>query len=108
MIHTEKTLVSATAMDGNINSTALQTLEYRSYSIQAVWSAGSTPVGTLKLQFSNDGGTTWTDLDGSEKAVSGNSGSEGWQGWCDFDQMRCVYTRTSGDGTLNVYAVAKE
>lgn len=94
-------------------------------SYQVVWSAGSTPIGAISLQGSNDysidamgnvkNAGTWTTLtfnyNGtpvSSVPVTGNSGS----GMIDIGStgmyaMRIVYTRTSGSGTLAVTLNAK-
>lgn len=103
--------------------TVLQSLTKVSYS--AAWSAGSTPVGTISVQVSNDyvpnaDGTsnssgTWNTVplllsDGTTAtsvAVSGNTGN----GFVDVVTgayaCRLIYTRASGSGTLNVVVVGK-
>lgn len=112
------------AMTGNITSevTVLQSLTRMSYA--ASWS-GTSPVGTLSVQVSNDytldsagfvaNAGTWTtvtlNVTGSPVSsvpVSGNTGTV----FIDIDgiaayAMRCVYTFTSGTGTLNVTIVGK-
>lgn len=84
--------------------------------IQAIWSAGATPVGTLKLQGSCDAPvsgkgtdvTNWSDL-GVTASVSGNTGSAILQAAnMGFKWLRLVYTNTSGTGTLNAFANAKD
>ena len=116
---------NSSSMGASITSapTILSNLSMLSY--QYVWSAGSSPVGAISLQFSNDysvdaqGNTlnagTWTTATflsaGSavtSVAVSGNSGN----GVIDVDATgvwaaRTVYTRTSGTGTLVVTLNAK-
>ena len=93
----------------------MDTMEIASF--QAVMSGS--PVGTLKVQLSNDIATpsngpdkslnvvNWTDYTGSSEAISAsgtfvynllNSG----YGW-----VRLVYTKTSGTGTLNATFRAK-
>jgi hypothetical protein len=75
----------------------------RNYSVQAIWSAGSTPIGVLKLQATNDG-TNWVDIGGSEAAVNGNTGSFMWNiSDHSYDQVRLFYLRASGSGTLNAF-----
>ena len=112
------------AMAGNLTSlvTIIQKLSMISYGVS--WS-GSTPVGTLSVQVSNDyaqnpdgsvktagtwntvilnvGGTPSTTI-----AVSGNTGN----GFIDIDQMaayaiRLIYTAGSGTGTINAVINAK-
>jgi hypothetical protein len=104
-------------MSGNITSavTIIQKLSMLSYSYS--W-AGTTPVGTISVEVSNDysvdatgnvkNAGTWSaisvNLSGSAVSsipVSGNTG----KGFIDIDQcaayaIRTVYTRTSGTGTL--------
>lgn len=94
------------------------------FSYQAVWSAGSTPVGTIALQVSDDyklnatGGVqnvgTWTTVVMSVSGafvtsvpVSGNSGSDFIDAESGAYAVRIVYTRASGSGTLNAYITAK-
>jgi len=80
-----------------------------------VWS-GSSPVGEIKVQVTNDDYDktgvvpTWTDLDfGTTIGISGSSGSH----ILSVNQypgkwVRIKYIRTSGSGTLNVKLVAKQ
>lgn len=94
-------------MSGDVTSDAQEIKEVKGYAIQAIWSAGSTPVGSTKLQASLDG-TNYTDIDGSSISVSGNSGSNFYNiELANYPYVRLVYTRTSGSGTLNVSISAK-
>ncbi len=110
---TSKAVASAVSMGASINSSAADCGASPHYSFHSVWSAGTSPIGTLNLQASNDGVTdgasvtTWTDVPVSvytgSVAVTGNTGSSlinafnaGYK-WC-----RAVYTRTSGTGTITV------
>lgn len=100
-------LVDAQSMGSSITSSSLNIQEAISYAVQAVWSAGATPVGTFDLQGSNDD-SNFTSLLDSPAAVSGNTGSiiinvEKHA----YGFIRIVYTRTSGSGTLNVKVNAK-
>ena len=108
-------------MSGNITSavTILQSTTLGSYSLS--W-AGTSPVGTIKLQASDDfsvfpngvtnNAGTWTDLplsvsldDGAiatafSAPVSGNTGT-GYIEWSTGAYaLRLVFTATSGTGTL--------
>ncbi len=120
-------VINAASMGASITSTPtiIQKLSCPSYSY--VWSSGSTPVGTIKVEISNDykqnaDGTvrdagTWTaiyfQLNGggvlvNSAPVSGNSGT----GFIDVPitgayAIRTVYTRGSGSGTLNSTICAK-
>lgn len=102
--------------------TVLQTLTIGSYTYS--WS-GSTPVGTIAIQASNDyklsstgevlNAGTWTTLyftlDGASVVnsapVSGNTGT----GLIEFSTgayaIRTVYTKGSGTGTLQAYIAGK-
>lgn len=112
------------SMAGNITSavTIIQKLSMISYGLS--W-AGTTPVGTIQVQVSNDysidatGETanagTWNAITFSSAGllvssipITGNTGN----GFIDIDQIaayaiRVVYTRTSGTGTLQCVLNAK-
>ena len=98
-------------MTTTINSLGIDLNQVVLYSIQAVFTGS--PVGTLKLQISNDivnpiaTGTqavevvNWTDYTGSSTPVT-TSGNFVWN--CldvGYRWVRLVYTPTSGSGTLN-------
>lgn len=102
--------------------TIIQRLSMISYSV--LWS-GSTPLGNIQVQVSNDyseypdgsvhNAGTWNPLplavSGTEETsipISGNTGN----GFIDIDQLggyaiRLQYLPTSGTGTLNVIMNAK-
>lgn len=106
------------SLSGDLTSkvTVIQNLSLASYSLS--WT-GSTPVGTVSVEVSNDysqnadgsvrNAGTWNALPLSiSPAVSGNSG----MGFIDIDAqagyaLRLRYTRTSGTGTLNVIVNGK-
>lgn len=111
------------SMSGNITSevTIVQQLSMIAYGFS--WT-GTTPVGTIAIQVSNDyavdpGGVvsnagTWTALDliyggtvVSTVPVTGNTGN----GMIDVETgsyaIRAVYTRTSGTGTLQCKLCSK-
>lgn len=93
------------------NSSQINLQHILGFCIQVVWSGGTSPVGSIKIQASCDnltqsGGiipaavTNWTDIGGTDTALSGNSGTilinlENVY----FDFARVVYTRTSGTAT---------
>lgn len=86
-------------MSGSISSSGIRLDQVEVYGVQAVFTGS--PVGTLKLQESNDG-TNWDDVTSSEKSVSA-AGSESWENDSPgLELVRIVYTRTSGTGTLVV------
>lgn len=100
-------LVDAVSMGATITSSPLNVQQAVSFCVQAIWSAGTTPIGTFDLQASNDG-LTFTSVLSAPATVENNSDSliinvEKHA----YAQIRVVYTRTSGSGTLNVYVNGK-
>lgn len=114
---------STGSMGANITSapTLLQSLTMVNYALS--WT-GTTPVGTVSVEASNDcvvnaeggvSGGTWNalplDLNGvtvTTIPVSGNTGN----GMIDIDGLaayavRLIYTRVSGTGTLSVVVTGK-
>lgn len=117
-------VISAESMGASITSevTILQSLTKLSYGVS--WAAGSTPIGTLSIEVSNDysllpDGTvnnpgTWNTVTlsvngvpASSVAVSGNTGNALLDGQSSAYAARLVYTRSSGGGTMSAYVVAK-
>lgn len=82
------------------------------YSMQVVWSGGAAPVGTFKLQGSNDPGdngsgqavsvpTNFTDITSSPQSISGSPGSILYDVvQCSYRWVRLVYTAASGSATI--------
>lgn len=106
-------LLTAQSMGASLASAGIFLANQYAYSIQGVWSAGTSPVGTFKLQGSNDSGdigsgqgvsqpTNWTDIADSAQAISGNTGSILYDvTQCSYRFVRLVYTRVSGTATLS-------
>ncbi len=111
------------SMAANITSNPTILLNLSMLTYQAVWT-GSTPVGTIAVQGSEDyalnpDGTvgnagTWTTLTLSYNGtsvtsvpVSGNTGSGIIEVTTAIYALRLVYTAGSGTGTLNVTMNAK-
>lgn len=98
-------------MVGSFNLRALWLGHICNYSIQLIFTGA--PVGTFKLQASNDPGmpdggqtpqaanvTNWTDITGSPQAISA-AGNIMWNVEnAGYTFVRVVYTVTSGTGTL--------
>lgn len=100
-------------MSGNLISNGINLNQVFMFSIQAIFTGA--PVGTLKLQISNDdvpvgalgqnpaiNVVNWTDYTGSSSAVAAAGDfmwivSDGGYQW-----VRAVYTFTSGTGSLNI------
>lgn len=101
-------IITAGDMSGSLNSSTVHLDSIYAFSVQAVWT-GTSPVGTLKLQASDDfllnpgdAVTNWIDIAGASAAVSGNTGSQMFNyNGAGFQHVRLVYTFTSGVGTLN-------
>lgn len=105
------------SMAGSLTS-AVTNIEFLdNIGIQAIWSSGSTPVGTLQVEISIDYAQdtfgnvtnpgTWTSLT-TTASVSGNTGNV----YFDINQIsspwiRLTYVRASGSGTLNAYVTGK-
>ena len=101
-------LLTNADMTGDFTSTGINLISIYAYSIQAHWTTGSSPIGTFKLQASDDSGdngsgqgvsqpTIWTDVLDSSQAVSGGPGSILYDVTaCGYRWIRLVYTHTSG------------
>lgn len=80
------------------------------YAIQVVFTGS--PVGTFKLQISNDAGdsrhdgggsvTNWTDLSSSSVSISAAGDLMFVAQSAGYRWVRVVYTKTSGTGTITV------
>lgn len=110
-------LLSAGDMSGSLNSQPLN-LEFAfGYSIQCVFTGA--PVGTLKLQGSNDAPpdanpnfinfapTNWTDISGSSTAVAAAGSVLFNAASVYYRYVRVVYTFTSGTGSLSIVGNTK-
>lgn len=96
----EYQLLSNGSLSGNLISPSQQLTQMAMCSIQASWS-GSSPVGSLRLQISNNN-TVWSDYTGSGVAVNGD-GNFLWNLInTAFQYVRVVYSFTSGTGTLSI------
>ena len=97
--------ISAASMGADISGTGLDVAEATVIAVHSVWSAGSSPVGFVLIQASNDG-TTYTTID--SQAVSGNTGSLMYKASdVGYRYIRAAYSRTSGSGTLTSKISAK-
>ncbi len=98
--------ITAQSMGADVTGTAFTVQHTPIVGIQAVWSAGATPVGSIQLQGSIDG-TNFFNI-GSSVAVSGNTGTAYvTDANAAYLYARLIYTRTSGTATLNAYSEAK-
>lgn len=106
-------MASAVSMGASVTSSVADLKNIGPTSVQFIWYTGSTPVGEMKLQGSNQvfnsatSVASWTDLSTSiyagSVALSGNSGSYMYNiSNAGFRWLRAIYTRTSGSGTLDI------
>lgn len=93
-------------MSATVSGTSIDVSSSTYCAVQIVWSAGSTPVGSLQIEGSCDGSTF--SAVGSAVSISGNTGNSLTNlGAIGYPYIRATYTRTSGSGTLNVYISTK-
>lgn len=116
-------VTTAADISVTVNTPPMLLANLAGFSYQAVLTGA--PVGTLKLQMSNDRGNTtnngqaasgsttnagvtnWTDITGSSFAVAA-AGNWGWDYTLPgFRWVRLVYTATSGTGSMSVTFQAK-
>lgn len=119
-------VITATSMGASINSAATIIQKLSMISYQFVWTVGSTPVGTVGVQVSNDfsldavgsisNAGTWSTYyfiksDGTvvtSLSVSGSTGNAIIElPNVSFYAVRAIYTRTSGTGTLDALVCGK-
>lgn len=110
--------ISAGDGSGNINGSPIAGDQLFALSVQGVISAASSPVGTLKIQVSNDQGlpgagvngtptiTNWSDLSGASVAVSASGAVLIPKTDLCYRWFRVVYSFTSGNCTVNANVMA--
>lgn len=97
-------LVNDISLAASSASNYAELLNYDSFSVHVIITGA--PVGTLKLQSSNDG-VNWEDVPDSSYAVSAavtvmyNCVEQ------EYAYFRLSYTRASGSGTINAFATLK-
>lgn len=90
-------VINGAAMTANISSGAQNIQECTHFAVQSTWS-GTSPVGSLTVQASNDG-INWDTVD--TFAVSTNSGTHVYNSpLVGYVYTQVNYTFTSGTGTL--------
>lgn len=99
----------------SVHSTIISLDQVYISGIQAVWTG--TPTGTIIIEVSCDppadgnnnvSVTNWSDLSGSDLALTGSAGSYFWNlGNIGAQWARLTYTRTGSTGTLNARRVTK-
>lgn len=91
----------------SVNSDAISFEDAKIGAIQISMTGGS-PVGTLKLQGSLDGGTNWVDVESSSKSVAAATDGGIWHlAQVGYPIVRVAYTRTSGSTTASGYIFKK-
>lgn len=106
---TNKLIFNAADASVTQTSAAFSVNQVFGYSAQFVFTGS--PVGTLKIQYSDDPGslapgdamnvTNWTDVDNSSESVT-MSGTAGYNVYdVGYNWIRFVYTASSGSGTIS-------
>lgn len=118
----QSALATTAAMSVSVTSSTADIQRFEQASMSFIWYGGGSPVGSIKLQGSNQpvvagstGPASWTDLMSSTAsiaaasvAVSGNSGSYVYSlSGLGFRWLRGVYTATSGNGSLDINFMGK-
>lgn len=104
MLTTPVALVSGQSLSASYTSNPQQTINMFGYSIQAVFTGS--PNGAFKLQASLDG-ANWDDIADSSESVT-EAGNIVWNvSSVQYPQVRVVYTRSSGTGSLSLYFFGK-
>lgn len=96
-------IIDSEDMSADITSDSTDVTNTDNIGIIVSWT-GTSPVGELFVQVSNDNGTptTWVNLDfGAAINISGNSGSHDISiNQLPYSKLRLFYNRTSGSGSL--------
>ena len=95
-------------ISGTITSPATNTRQVDVASIAINWT-GTSPVGVLTVEARNGEDDTWSELDfGQAINITGNTGEHTILfNELHFEEIRLVYTATSGTGTLDAILLAK-
>lgn len=112
MRNVNKTIISAADITGSPASSSVDSNQLFSCSAQVV-AAGSSPVGTVKLQFSNDltiagnlpmdfTPTNWSDIPNASVSVTDVGVFAIAKTDLCYRWIRAKYTATSGTGTVTV------
>lgn len=99
-------MVDAGDMSSSITSSAIDLSSTQGFSIQAYWSGS--PSGSFQLEVSNNLGSTWAVYQDSDVTLPVAGNQIFWNvSEVHFDQVRLVYTATSGSGTLTAWINCK-
>ena len=102
-------MLDAVDISSSQTSDATNVINLDTASIHVVWSAGSSPVGTITVEARNGENDSWYELDfGSTISVSGASGDHQIMlNEMPFTDIRILYTATSGSATLTATLTMK-
>lgn len=102
-------IIENQSMASNITTPFVDISNVDDISIVYEWSAGSSPVGSITVEVRNGELCPWSVLDiAPPAAISLNSGNNNIQITnVSFKELRLVYERTSGSGTLNAWLTGK-
>jgi hypothetical protein len=95
-------------MAADITTAAVDISNVDDISIVYDWSLGSSPVGSIIVEVRN-GESPWSTLDiAPPAAISLNTGNNNIQITnVSFKELRLIYSRTGGSGTLNAWLTGK-
>lgn len=95
-------LIQGQSMISTFSTPSKDISEIKGAAVQAVWSAGSTPVGATTLEGSLDD-INYVTISGSSLSVSGNTGNNLYNiDSPNYKFIRLTYTASSGTGTMSV------
>lgn len=102
-------MYNAVSLGATVTSTITSVAGMDKASIYFEWSAGTSPVGTLTVHARNGADGTWRELNmGSTISISGASGAHDLVfNELPFTDIKLVYTRSSGTGTVTATIAAK-
>lgn len=103
----QEAILDLESMAASFESEAIDILYFRGYSISLIFTGS--PVGTAKLQISNDTEepSNWVDLTDSSVSIT-EAGSIVYEVTESFSSfVKVVYTRSSGSGSMSGNITAK-
>ncbi len=110
MLNAQIVAINALSAASSHDSDAIQASQLWGMSVQAIVSGATNPVGTVKIQFSNDSPrvspTNWTDISGATVSISANGVVGIPKTDLAYEWVRVVYTHSSGTGGLVTVNVA--
>jgi hypothetical protein len=93
-------------LSASYNSDAIDLKDATMFSLQAVLTGS--PVGTIKLQVTNEPTpSNWKDVNGSSVSITAATNVVWDKSRAPYRWVRIAYTRSSGTGSINIYATMK-